>query len=1827
MSNLSDKKKLNALYKNNLALVNTNSSLEYYDEVNVGKSYQIRLDVSNIYIDHIHPTPSFTTFTSDMTSNDLLRFGINITATGDFPTVKKYYTAYLDNTQTVINFNRVQLIPVGNSVDLHGGSFYHLDNSNKNLLDNLLPYTEAMNNGVIDSVYENTKIEYSSDGQTFTEIILQTNYHGTPIINHNQGLVTFNSNPSWSLNSGISVPINQAIDTNGNPIKIYLTFYKYVGKKGLRVLNSTDISGELVVGGAYSGTSAPEEGMIVEGMTGLGTTDPKYTLDVSNNFNVGGPNFINGTSKSTSANTSYIYDFLFQTSLGSSATYSYLRPETSQILSVGSNGNNIMYLNGTTNNVGINVDNPLDKLEIRDGNLRLSKEAAYDVADINGQKISFHRGADDSELSTPDSVIQSYNYASGQGGIGIFTTDTTSNERIRILPNGNVGINSITPDNKLDISGNIRITEGELILDSTVSNPYAPSNTTGGKLTFKSLTSGTYNSDWQIDSDDHYLRILGGGLTSNTIKIKPDTTNDSALIGINSDRVPSEALDISGNIKINNGQTGDNQGGKLIFDTTLNENGPNKIDLNDGKYGFGVNTDTLKYVSNQNHKWYYGDSSTVAMTLNQINLDVEGNVTASNLYLDKHTLKSYSIDNNKSEYIIKNSGATADLYFTGDGNNPKIYMQNTTNATQILLNSAGTSYIMNNLSIGKSSNSYKLDVLGDVKSTNIRSTSNAIIGGIISQSGNGTNTFSSTNSIFDNRLQCSSELLGNKLIVGNTSLTNFTQADLLLLPDGASPTVRLNNFGKIEFTNNYNDGNHSWGDINTNSNTSACADWKIENIKDEGASVDPRYGDHLAFSFKRFDDTSARSNTVLRLCPSTYSGENRNNNADGLGDSDLSYNAVFSGDVYIHGNLVVEETATTNQVIVTTTRYSDGFEIAMNQNLTLCDGNGIGGIARIRFDKTTGGTSKTGAGYIDGFGDDAGRIFLYDNIKLSIPVDNTLGYHVHSSGSHRFYTDNDGTAPHLTMRIDKINNVVIGNSTDDLNISSPSLLNLYDSNTGGSETMIKFENGNTTTPYRIGINSSASNANKFSVVTSDDTDIFTIDTENKKIGINNNDPKTSFDTHGKNLDISGGIAVNYNDDTHFSYIGKLQIGQVRNNNHVGISHIDSSTYGIAHAEDGTLHLNGIGNGTFFNISDAEKMKLTASDFTIGTVSSNNVNITHYGTSQHTGNMTIDGNISIDCGNHTINMNDTDNIKLDNVKINGGQLKVEDTLSTFPTIINSGGSGDTLIRSGSLISNVYIGDQNINGKIFLGLDDTSPLNTSYRIESETIALTQDSSSKSLYTEGDVDIHGNLNLNNTTSKELNIGSGNLTIDVATGDLISKGKHHLGYNVSGSSDKFIIYNNTTEKFSVQYSDGKTDIAGDLHIDSTLKVGGDDANPNFKVLNTGETTIYNKLIINPGSTSDVALDISNGDLVVENRSIIIKESDGQVSFKIDDNGVINPATWNGTIITSNYGGLGADATPSDNGLILVSQDDGTYLPKSISNGDGISITANASGITITNSDKGSTAIATLNLSTNVERGLMSPDDKRALEIIREFMFANNSISSTSDDNNLHEGLVRKVTNYRTSTYYNFTSGTIQKLYVGSFLYDIDKPSAEYSDYGMANVSFTLDSSIGGDYTIPSTTGELSSNFSQTTTSSQYRVLFWQDYTTTSANSSIDIEFTCPYHEVDFSISNYKYNTIMYVGDIKFNPLIDTREYNDIFSGSNGKVIAEGRSEVRDGKGPRGQMFPLSGHYDFNNNLSVRILILVNTGTTSDTSSRLDIDARNAHLKVTELSDSNITQ
>jgi hypothetical protein len=72
---------------------------------------------------------------------------------------------------------------------------------------------------------------------------------------------------------------------------------------------------------------------------------------------------------------------------------------------------------------------------------------------------------------------------------------------------------------------------------------------------------------------------------------------------------------------------------------------------------------------------------------------------------------------------------------------------------------------------------------------------------------------------------------------------------------------------------------------------------------------------------------------------------------------------------------------------------------------------------------------------------------------------------------------------------------------------------------------------------------------------------------------------------------------------------------------------------------------------------------------------------------------------------------------------------------------------------------------------------------------------------------------------------------------------------------------------------------------------------------------------------------------------------------------------------------------------------------------------------------------------------------------------------------------------------------------------------------------------------------------------------------------------------------------------------------------------LAEGKTQVKNDKGPRGQLFPLIGHYDNVNKNTIRIMILINkVSDDTDSLSVLEIDSRSAYLKITETTDSNIT-
>ena len=136
-------------------------------------------------------------------------------------------------------------------------------------------------------------------------------------------------------------------------------------------------------------------------------------------------------------------------------------------------------------------------------------------------------------------------------------------------------------------------------------------------------TEGNYNVSSHARLDIAVSDVTADSSSPTVMSLRGD-----GHVGIGTDD-PNEALDVSGNIVVNNGKTGQNQGGQLIFDQTYDEPGPNKINLYSGSYGFGVDGSTLKYLSWSAHKFYTnntydGNNGTLIMTI-----DNGGNVEAT----------------------------------------------------------------------------------------------------------------------------------------------------------------------------------------------------------------------------------------------------------------------------------------------------------------------------------------------------------------------------------------------------------------------------------------------------------------------------------------------------------------------------------------------------------------------------------------------------------------------------------------------------------------------------------------------------------------------------------------------------------------------------------------------------------------------------------------------------------------------------------------------------------------------------------------------------------------------------------------------------------------------------------------------------------------------------------------------------------------------------------------------------------------------------------------------------------------------------------------------
>jgi hypothetical protein len=288
------------------------------------------------------------------------------------------------------------------------------------------------------------------------------------------------------------------------------------------------------------------------GNVGIGTTNPNAALHV--NSSLDGPIFYSGGTGNTN------HALL----VGDSAK--------NQLLRVDNNGN-----------VGIGTKSPSENLEIyktSGSSIKLTRanwKAAAEAGDI-----SFHSGGTSGERAVPVARIVGLDTFAGgsspyNGELSFYTlSGNSSYERMRIASNGNVGIGTTNPAQKLDVNGNISIrhqngnslmlnhnnsgngyyseikfdgrdsNDTENIVDKTYASisSYQGANAQSGDLRFGVSTGGAFSTAMLINSDGNvgigttnpgayklYIngtaRVSGGDVTSDD-RVKH---NEQAIVG------------------------------------------------------------------------------------------------------------------------------------------------------------------------------------------------------------------------------------------------------------------------------------------------------------------------------------------------------------------------------------------------------------------------------------------------------------------------------------------------------------------------------------------------------------------------------------------------------------------------------------------------------------------------------------------------------------------------------------------------------------------------------------------------------------------------------------------------------------------------------------------------------------------------------------------------------------------------------------------------------------------------------------------------------------------------------------------------------------------------------------------------------------------------------------------------------------------------------------------------------------------------------------------------------------------------------------------------
>ena len=195
------------------------------------------------------------------------------------------------------------------------------------------------------------------------------------------------------------------------------------------------------------------------GNVGIGTTSPNYTLDVNGNINFTGTLYQNGNPYG-----------------GGSSAWS-------------TSGANIYYNNG---NVGIGTTSPEKKLEINGGDIMITKADARLFVGWGDNGINSGL-----QLEGGNTTVQTINFRGSR--LRIYSSG--NGEKISFLSNGNVGIGTTSPGERLHVNGKIR---AENVIYS-MSDP--------------SYTPATELRTWGINKADGHLYLEWGNSDGDNLYI------------------------------------------------------------------------------------------------------------------------------------------------------------------------------------------------------------------------------------------------------------------------------------------------------------------------------------------------------------------------------------------------------------------------------------------------------------------------------------------------------------------------------------------------------------------------------------------------------------------------------------------------------------------------------------------------------------------------------------------------------------------------------------------------------------------------------------------------------------------------------------------------------------------------------------------------------------------------------------------------------------------------------------------------------------------------------------------------------------------------------------------------------------------------------------------------------------------------------------------------------------------------------------------------------------------------------------------------------------